>query len=454
MATAYAANTVIDANADEQRLIDDAHDAMSALKRTYDHWMTLGTALLMLDEKAAGMGGRWTFMDLRDQAGLGDDKIRKEVVSKLLKVMRSRVAVEAWRASLTEKQRFEWASPDALIKHCPHFKLERAKAKAAAPAKPSPYAKLQETNLALQDELHQIKRQLAVETHELTTVRDDIVDGTDLTVARRTCITAMPTADVEQQAAELVALLSDVSARLGRTDVKVEDIGSALCRLLGGRGHYDLEQAIYNITTPDDDEPTPERPTPSKAKKPRTIKVDMATETTTISVPRYTVKPSKAKPKADKKLKPGQSTESLWEAAARLDNEEMAAQAAELGYEWTPEQAAAHAATIVALTPPEYRGKEPDAQADYPDLPEFLDRRERPAADAPKLAWEIDGPTSCVAVVGRGRARRTYRVDDVVDGVGFVARVYRDDGNVDELGGADTAEAAMALCGQHHAAAH
>jgi hypothetical protein len=30
-------------------------------------------------------------------------------------------AVEAWRATLTEKQRVEWASPDTIVRRCPVF---------------------------------------------------------------------------------------------------------------------------------------------------------------------------------------------------------------------------------------------------------------------------------------------------------------------------------------------
>jgi hypothetical protein len=35
-------------------------------------------------------------------------------------------AVEDWRAGLTENQRYRWASPSAVFKHCPVFAGERA----------------------------------------------------------------------------------------------------------------------------------------------------------------------------------------------------------------------------------------------------------------------------------------------------------------------------------------
>jgi hypothetical protein len=53
----------------------------------------------------AQIGTRNAFNDLRDQHRLGDKHFRKEVVSRLLKVMDNLEAVEAWRGTLTEKQR-------------------------------------------------------------------------------------------------------------------------------------------------------------------------------------------------------------------------------------------------------------------------------------------------------------------------------------------------------------
>jgi hypothetical protein len=61
------------------------------------------------------------------------------VVSRLIKVMDNLEAVEAWRATLTEKQRVEWASPDTIIRRCPVFNPPPA---ADAKREPSAYAKL------------------------------------------------------------------------------------------------------------------------------------------------------------------------------------------------------------------------------------------------------------------------------------------------------------------------
>jgi hypothetical protein len=114
--------------------------ASIALRRTFDHWVKVGRGRQLLRQRADQIGTRNAFNDLRDQHRLGDKHFRKEVVSRLLKVMDNRGAVEAWRATLTEKQRVEWASPDTIVRRCPVFNKPKA---ATAEARPSPYAKLQ-----------------------------------------------------------------------------------------------------------------------------------------------------------------------------------------------------------------------------------------------------------------------------------------------------------------------
>ncbi len=115
-------------------------------------------SLQLLRQRADQIGTRNAFNDLRDQHRLGDKHFRKEVVSRLLKVMDNLEAVEAWRATLTEKQRVEWASPDTIVRRCPVFNKPKP---ATAEAKPSPYAKLQQANAELQIELHDVKRRAA-----------------------------------------------------------------------------------------------------------------------------------------------------------------------------------------------------------------------------------------------------------------------------------------------------
>ena len=76
-------------------------------------------------------------------------------MSRLLKVMDNLQAVLAWRATLTEKQRVDWASPDTIVRRCPIFNKPKT---ATAEARPSPYAKLVQANIGLQIELHELKQ--------------------------------------------------------------------------------------------------------------------------------------------------------------------------------------------------------------------------------------------------------------------------------------------------------
>ena len=118
----YQACVEIETTPDERRVLNAAHLASIALRRTFEHWVKVGRGLQLLRQKADQIGTRNSFNDLRDQHRLGDKHFRKEVVSRLLKVMDNLEAVEAWRATLTEKQRLEWASPDTIVRRCPNYR--------------------------------------------------------------------------------------------------------------------------------------------------------------------------------------------------------------------------------------------------------------------------------------------------------------------------------------------
>jgi hypothetical protein len=57
------------------------------LKKSFEYWQKIGRALKLLRKKADLIGGRRTFDNLRDEAGLGEKQITISVVSKLLRVM-------------------------------------------------------------------------------------------------------------------------------------------------------------------------------------------------------------------------------------------------------------------------------------------------------------------------------------------------------------------------------
>lgn len=86
----------IETTPDERRVLQDAHEALITLRRSFDNWVTVGRGLQLLRQKADQIGTRNAFNELRDQHRLGDKHFRKEVVSRLLKVMGNLEAVEAW----------------------------------------------------------------------------------------------------------------------------------------------------------------------------------------------------------------------------------------------------------------------------------------------------------------------------------------------------------------------
>jgi hypothetical protein len=88
----------IETTPDEHRVLQDAHKALITLRRNFDNWVGVGRGLQLLRRKADQIGTRNAFNDLRDQHHLGDKHLRKEAVSRLLKVMDNLQAVLARHA--------------------------------------------------------------------------------------------------------------------------------------------------------------------------------------------------------------------------------------------------------------------------------------------------------------------------------------------------------------------
>ena len=148
----------IEITPDEHRVLQAAHEALIALRRTFDDWVAVGRGLRLLRQKADQIGTRTAFNELREQHRLGDKYFRKETVSRLLRVMDHLEAVQAWRLTLNEKQRIDWASPDSIVRRCPIFNKPKT---ATADAKPSPFRKLVQANAELQIELHDLKQRVS-----------------------------------------------------------------------------------------------------------------------------------------------------------------------------------------------------------------------------------------------------------------------------------------------------
>jgi hypothetical protein len=160
---------------EELTYVEAAREALVTVKRTFEFWIVIARGLKTLKDKAEREGGRFTFDRLREREGLGGrsrhgkEVLNKTRVSRLVAILDNLADVEAWRATLTEKQRFEWASPEAVHRHCPAF------VKPKDPnAPPSPYAQLKEANIALQEENAQLKQREEGDRFKPTDTADNI----------------------------------------------------------------------------------------------------------------------------------------------------------------------------------------------------------------------------------------------------------------------------------------
>ena len=149
---------------EEITYVDAAREALATMKRTFEFWIVVARGLQALKNKAERIGGRFTFDRLREREGLGGkrrdgtDVLNKTRVSRLLAILEHLADVEKWRAEeLTDKQRFDWASPEAVWRHCPVFASPGSE---NSNKKPSPYEQLKQTNVELQEQLNQaLKRE-------------------------------------------------------------------------------------------------------------------------------------------------------------------------------------------------------------------------------------------------------------------------------------------------------
>src|SRR5262245_12190048 len=146
---------------EEITYVEAAREALVTIKRTFEFWIVIARGLKTLKDKAERLGGRFTFDRLRQREGLGGrDKQGKEIlnktrVSRLLAILEHVAEVEKWRADLTNKQRFDWASPEAVWRHCPVF----AKPKNDGEERTlSPYEQLKQANTKWQEEIIALKK--------------------------------------------------------------------------------------------------------------------------------------------------------------------------------------------------------------------------------------------------------------------------------------------------------
>src|SRR4051794_10891301 len=109
---------------DDREVFEAARTGVMELKRTFEHWVAIGKAVVRAREIADRRGGAQTFMNLIKQQGLDSVVRTKGTASKIERVMRELPAVIAWREGkdVTDRQRIDWPSPVSILRHCPRFK--------------------------------------------------------------------------------------------------------------------------------------------------------------------------------------------------------------------------------------------------------------------------------------------------------------------------------------------
>jgi hypothetical protein len=108
------------------------HEKAFVARRTYEQWKPVAHALQVLRDVAEA--AKISFPKLRVRYGF--DSLKKDRISRLVKIADNEAAVEAWRATLTDEQRRDWSSAEAINRHCPALQKE-SKANGATRNRPT-----------------------------------------------------------------------------------------------------------------------------------------------------------------------------------------------------------------------------------------------------------------------------------------------------------------------------
>jgi hypothetical protein len=142
---------------EENTYVEHAREALASLRKTFEFWVVIARGLKTLRDKADRIGSRFAFDRLREREGLGPETLNKTRVSRLLAILENQTEVEKWRATLTAKQRFDWASPEAVHNHCPVFTRPKSK----NTQEMTPQQKLKRSVAQLEEENYKLKQDAA-----------------------------------------------------------------------------------------------------------------------------------------------------------------------------------------------------------------------------------------------------------------------------------------------------
>src|SRR6516164_9297724 len=107
---------------EEVEVFEAARQAAASLRRSYDKWVDIGKAVMLARDMANRWGGGTRMIRrIIEQQNLGSI-VNGPEVSRLLRVMPRIEEVNAWRATLTDRQKIDWASPTTILRRCPIFR--------------------------------------------------------------------------------------------------------------------------------------------------------------------------------------------------------------------------------------------------------------------------------------------------------------------------------------------
>jgi hypothetical protein len=151
-------------------IFENARQAVSTLKKTFEMWMVIATAVAWARDMADRRGGRQTFRLILEQQDLG--MIDKATASRLLRIHEHYPEVVKWRNTLTPARQLDWASPTSVVQRCPAFKPPKAPSD-----EPKPLTKAEQTAQELAkalEKIHQLEKRGPGDRFEPTEPINDI----------------------------------------------------------------------------------------------------------------------------------------------------------------------------------------------------------------------------------------------------------------------------------------
>jgi hypothetical protein len=152
----------------EREMIDKAdrarHSIAESNKRRLPDWLDIAPLIKHLRIKATNMHTKQAFKWLMRKAGypMGPKNqgclFDEALASKLVTLYDQQGEVLKWYMNLTDGERSEWNHPSTIWKRCPAILKEGKEDKKGE--KLSPYKKLEQANIQLQEENAELKRRL------------------------------------------------------------------------------------------------------------------------------------------------------------------------------------------------------------------------------------------------------------------------------------------------------